>query len=66
MQGVLKKLVNDKALWDAYIEFLDDKIHKAHVRLEQATQVDAMHRIQGELSALRRLKLMREEVNGQH
>jgi hypothetical protein len=62
--GALKKITNDKPLWDAYVEYLDSKIGAAHVRIEQSNDAEAMYRIQGEIAALRRLKLMREEVNG--
>ena len=62
--GILKKLANDKQLWDAYLGYLDEKISAAHVRMEQANDVEAVYRMQGEVAALRRLKFMREEVNG--
>jgi len=64
MNGALKKLVNDKQLWDAYVEYLDSKIHSAHVRLEQENKPDNMYRVQGEIASLRRLKYMRDEING--
>ena len=63
MNGALKKLVNDKQLWDAYVEYLDDKISSAHKRLEQENQTDNMYRVQGEIASLRRLKYMRDEIN---
>jgi len=62
--GTLKKITNDKPLWDAYVEYLNSKISAAHIRIEQSNDAEAMYRIQGEIAALRRLKLMREEVNG--
>lgn len=62
--GALKKITNDKPLWDAYVEYLDSKISAAHIRIEQINDAETMYRIQGEIAALRRLKLMREEVNG--
>ena len=64
MSGALKKLVNDKQLWDAYVEYLDDKISSAHKRLEQEKLPDSMYRVQGEIASLRRLKYMRDEING--
>jgi hypothetical protein len=64
MNGQLKKLVNDKPLWDAYLEYIDNKIRSAHTRLEQSTDIESVYRVQGEVAVLRRLKLMREEVNG--
>lgn len=62
--STLKKLANDKPLWDAYLEYLDDKIRSSHIRMEQSKDLDAIYRMQGEIAALRRLKLLREEVNG--
>lgn len=62
--GALKKLTNDKQLWDVFTAYLDSKIDSAHIRMEQSNSVDAIYRMQGEIAALRRLKLMREEVNG--
>ncbi len=62
--GALKKLTNDKQLWDAYLEYIDSKIGAAHIRMEQSNDAESLFRMQGELAALRRLKLMREEVNG--
>jgi len=63
-KGTLKKLVNDKQLLDSYLEYLDEKINAAHVRMEQSPNVEALYRMQGEIAILRRLKLIREEVNG--
>ena len=63
-KGALKTLVNDKQLLDSYLEYLDEKIYAAHIRMEQSTSVEAMYRMQGEIAILRRLKLIREEVNG--
>ena len=60
----LKKLVNDKALWDNFVEYLDDNIAKNHTALEQADNTVIIHRLQGAISALRRLKYLREEMNG--
>lgn len=61
---MLKKLVNDKELWSAYLDYIDTKIQAAHKRLEQENQPENMYRVQGEIAALRRLKLMRDEING--
>ena len=60
----LKKLVNDKALWDNFLEYLDDSIAKNHLALEQADNTVIIHRLQGAIGALRRLKYLREEMNG--
>ena len=60
----LKKLVNDKALWDNFVEYLDDNIAKNHTAFEQADNTVIIHRLQGAIGALRRLKYLREEMNG--
>ena len=60
----LKKLVNDITLWDIFIAYLDDSINKNHMALEQADNTVIIHRLQGAISALRRLKYLREEMNG--
>ena len=60
----LKKLVNDKALWDNFVEYLDDTIAKNHTAVEQADNTVIIHRLQGAIGALRRLKYLREEMNG--
>ena len=60
----LKKLVNDKSLWDNFIEYLDDAIAKNHTALEQSDNHVVIHRLQGAIGALRRLKYLREEMNG--
>ena len=43
---------------------LDDSINKNHMALEQADNTVIIHRLQGAISALRRLKYLREEMNG--
>ena len=60
----LKKLVNDKALWDNFLEYIDNNIAKNHTALEQADNAVIIHRLQGAIGALRRLKYLREEMNG--
>ena len=60
----LKKLVNDKALWDNFLEYIDDAIQKNHIALEQSDNHVVIHRLQGAIGALRRLKYLREEMNG--
>ena len=60
----LKQLVNDKPLWDNFIEYIDDAITKNHTALEQSDNHVVIHRLQGAIGALRRLKYLREEMNG--
>lgn len=60
----LKALVNDKQLWDAFCEMLDEKISMAHRKLENAQDIEVVYRAQGEVATLRRLKYLRDELNG--
>jgi hypothetical protein len=43
----IKKLVNDKPLWDSFCETLDAKIAQSHKKMEQVTTTDDMFRCQG-------------------
>ena len=49
----IKKFVNDKPLWDSFVEVLDVKISSAQRRLEQESTIEGVYRIQGEIAALR-------------
>tara|TARA_Y100000114_G_scaffold77225_1_gene70926 strand:+ start:510 stop:704 length:195 start_codon:yes stop_codon:yes gene_type:complete len=60
----IKKLVNDKPLWDSFIEILNEKIEVAQRKLEQETSIEGVYRAQGEIAALRRLTFLRDEING--
>ena len=61
----LKSFVNNKAEWDAFCEFVDDQISILHKNLEQSNEAVEMYRTQGSIQALRRLKYLRDKVNGQ-
>ena len=60
----LKLLVNDKNLYDDFLEELDQRISSAQRTLEQVATMEEMYRAQGAIAALRNLKLLREKVNG--
>jgi len=49
---------------DAFIAHLDDLIYLQHKQMEQATEPAVFYRAQGAVSTLRKLKLLRETVNG--
>jgi len=61
----LKKLVNDKPLWDAFCEELDVRIEFCHRQLEQRVESSELYRLQGEVKALRSLKQLRDKINGE-
>ena len=61
---IVKKLVNDKPLWDGFVDVLNNKIEVSPRKLEQETTLEGMYRAQGEIAALRRLTFLRDEING--
>jgi hypothetical protein len=60
----LKLLVNNKDIWESFVEEMNSKIERVHVQMEQATSPDDFYRLQGHVACLRRLKRLRDEVNG--
>ena len=57
----LKPLVNHQLQLNKYLDPLIEQHHKA---MEQADDNVVLHRTQGAIGALRRLKFLREEVLG--
>ena len=60
----LKPLVNNHEIWNSFNEELDRRLNYVHIQMEQTIKQDDLFRLQGEARALRRLKLLRDEVNG--
>ena len=60
----LKLLVNNKDIWESFVEEMDVKIERVHVQMEQATNPEDFYRLQGHVACLRRLKRLRDEGNG--
>jgi hypothetical protein len=60
----LKPLVSNNRQWEAFSSFLDLTIEQHHKVLEQSDDAVSMHRQQGAIMALRKLKMLRDEVNG--
>ena len=58
----LKALVSNQAQWDKFENYLDSLIEQQHRIMEQSDNSTAMHRAQGAVYQLRRLKLLRDEV----
>ena len=66
-QQILSKLkpwVNNNRQWEAFNSYLDAVIELQHKALEQADDNVMMYRSQGAIAALRKLKTLRDEVNG--
>ena len=58
----LKGLVNNHPQWHNFEEYLDTLINDQHRIMEQTDNAIVMHRAQGAVYQLRRLKLLRDEV----
>lgn len=56
--------MNNKDIWEAFLEEIDSKIERVHVQMEQALTPEDFYRLQGHATCLRRLKKLRDEVNG--
>jgi hypothetical protein len=59
--GNLKPMVSHQHHFNKY---LDELIHGHYKVLEQANDLATVHRAQGSIYTLQKLKLLREEVNG--
>lgn len=60
----IKLLVNNKDIWESFLEEVEERIQTAHKQLEQASSTEELYRLQGEVRALRRLEYLRDKVNG--
>jgi hypothetical protein len=66
-QQILSKLkpwVNNNRQWQAFSDYVDAVIEMQQKALEQANDNVMMYRSQGAIAALRKLKTLRDEVNG--
>ena len=65
-QQILSKLkpwVNNNRQWQAFSDYLDFVIDQQQKALEQADHSVVIHRSQGAIAAMRKLKYLRDEVN---
>lgn len=60
----LKPLVNDKTLWDSFLSELEFRLTAVHNQMEQTLDAENLYRLQGQAFALRKLKQLRDKVNG--
>lgn len=60
----LSDLVNRKQKWDAFNYILDNYINFHQKTLEQSNDEKELFKAQGAILALRKLKYLKEEVNG--
>lgn len=59
----LKPLVNDKTLYEDFLSEIDSRIAAVQKKMEQTNEVNELFRCQGEVRALRSLKMLKEKVN---
>jgi len=57
-------MVSNNRQWQAFSDYIDATIEHQYKTLEQADNTVAMYRAQGAVSALRKLKYLRDEING--
>jgi len=55
-------MVSNQAQWANFEEYLDTLITQQHRSMEQSNDTIVLHRSQGAIYQLRRLKLLRDEV----
>ena len=60
----LKQFVNDKECYDQFKEHIDDLINMRQRTMESANDSVIVYRQQGAIDVLRKLKLLRETLNG--
>ena len=60
----LKPFVNNKELYGDFQEYLGELIEAKRKVLEQATDTILIYQTQGAINALRKLKTLKEQVNG--
>jgi hypothetical protein len=49
---------------NSFNDYIDLQISKQHKILEQSSDIITLHRSQGAIATLNKLKLLRDEVNG--
>ena len=60
----LKQLVNNKELYEEFQKHIDDLIYMRQRTMESANDAVIVYRQQGAIDVLRKLKLLKETVNG--
>jgi hypothetical protein len=56
--------VNNNRQWEAFSDYIDIVIEQHQKVLEQTDDAILVHRQQGAIAVLRKLKYLRDEVNG--
>jgi len=56
--------VGNNHQWEAFNSYLDSMIEQHQTVMEQSMDSVSLHRQQGAIAVLRRLKQLRDEING--
>jgi hypothetical protein len=59
----LKPLVNNKDQWDSFSDYVNYLIAQNHAIMEQTSDLVMLHRSQGAIMMLKRLRQLRDSVN---
>ena len=59
----LKPLVNNKDQWDSFSDYINYLIAQNHAVMEQTNDLVMLHRSQGAIMMLKRLRQLRDAVN---
>jgi CRP-like cAMP-binding protein len=59
----LKRMVNTPDMMEAFNEFLNERLRQTQRGLEQAIDLPSVYRLQGQITVLRRMLSLREEIN---
>lgn len=59
----IKKLVNDPVIWNSFLEEIDTWLEKEYRFLTDARDTVDIHKAQGSVKTLRKLKTLRDIVN---
>ena len=59
----IKELTNNKELWDAFVEELQRSIINYQRTMEQTEKPSDIYRLQGAISALRRMMQLSDKMN---
>ena len=63
--SALKPLAHNTIMWNAFEEMLDHYIALRVKELEQAEHTVNLHRAQGAIASLKKLKTLRDEINAE-
>ena len=59
----LKGLVSSNRQWDHFSNYLNALIEQQHKILEQSDNMVSVHKAQGAIETLRKIKRLREDIN---